>query len=88
MFISMGIWSKGFLRPIVKPTPSRKICNHTSHGGRNSTILMDPVSWVKRGGDWMALEMMRLQGQAFFGNHSEIRREKGKAEGQAYFIWG
>ena len=23
----------------------------------------------------MALEMMRLQGQAFFGNHSEIRRK-------------
>ena len=65
MFISMGILSKGFLLPIVKPyvgfTTSRKICNHTSHGGRNSTILMDPVSWVKRGGDWIELGLMRLQ---------------------------
>ena len=36
----------------------------------------------------MALELIRLQGQAFFGNHGGVRRGKGKAECQACFIWG
>lgn len=35
---------------------------------------MDPVSWVKMSGDWIELDLMRLQGHALFGNHGEIRR--------------
>ena len=61
------------------PLP-RKICNHTSHGGRNATILMDPVSWVKGvgiGWNWIWWD---CRVRHWFGNRGEIRTGKRKAE--------